>query len=217
MLTKVFYHICPMNHAYQVVVEHIMAMHYSGLYDVVEGIYCCLGGGNPDVAASIKKFLHTAGKKIHILRDEPNDTSYERLTLLEMHEHVADSDCILYIHSKGVSVGTENPESSERKSDWNRVLSYFLIKYHAICVNVLCAGFDLIGPNYDKRGIYPLHFSGNMWWVRGSYYKSLPKQIGPGYLDPEFYVCQNNPTVFGMHNTHEDHHANTYKLERYVD
>jgi hypothetical protein len=215
MTIKVFYHICPIQHALTVVKEHMLALHYSGLYDAAQGVYCFLAGGTEEVATEVRRFLQTSGAKVHIMEDTRRDISYERLTLLAMHDMVEPKDVVLYLHSKGVTGRT--PEEVERKTDWNRVLSYHAIKQFRTCVDAIRAGYDLAGPNYDDRGIYPLHFSGNIWWASGTYYKTLPRFIGEGYLDPEFYVCQNKPHVFIQHRTWEDHHANTYKMNRYVD
>jgi hypothetical protein len=215
MAIKVFYHICPMNHALVVVKEHVMAIHYSGLYEAAECIYCVLGGGSAIVAKDVVLFLGAAGKKFKIIKVELMDTSFERLTLLSMHEYVGPQDAILYLHSKGVT--RTLPEDVERIEDWTRVLSYHCIKYHRECVFALMNGYDAAGPNYDTRGIYPLHFSGNMWWVRGDYFLKLPRFIAEGYLDPEFYVGQLKPKVFALHSTYEDHHKNMYGMYRYVD
>jgi len=56
-----------------------------------------------------------------------------------------------------------------------------------------------VGVGYTTKMIGP-HFSGNFWWTKGSYFKTLPKDaegnlnIGNGYLDPENFVFKGeNP------------------------
>ena len=216
MAIKIFYHISPSNHALEVVKEHIMAFHYSGLYTKADQILCFLSGGNDGATAkAIAEFLLTAGKKIKIVACDIEDTSYERFTLLRMHDFLENSDIALYMHSKGVT-HTSEPKR-ERTEDWTRILAYHLIRYHERCIGLLQQGYDIVGPGHSPADCNPEHFSGNMWWVRGDYYKRLPRSIGPRYYDPEFYVCQIRPKTYCIFKTGINHYMCTYKMDNYVD
>ena len=35
------------------------------------------------------------------------------------------------------------------------------------------------------------HYHGNFWWSKSSYIKTLPRNIGPDYLDPEAWLLKN--------------------------
>lgn len=211
MAVKVFYHICAINNALEVVKTHVMMIHFSGLYEEADAIYCCICGEEP-LIREIYDFLSTAGRKIVIHKVAPGDTSYERLTLLAMHDLISHDDYVLYIHSKNVRYKNECVE------DWSRMLSYFVIKHHRHCMDTLQKGYDAVGCNYHNGGgSYPYHFSGNFWWTRGSYYLSLPKHIGSNYCDPEFYVCQNKPRVHCLYRSDVGHHTTPWKLCKYVD
>lgn len=211
MATKVFYHICAINNALDVVKTHVMMIHFSGLYEDATAIYCCICGEEP-LIHEIVSFLSTAGKKFIIHKVAPGDTSYERLTLTAIHDLITPIDYILYIHSKNVRYKNDCVE------DWSRMLSYFVIKHHDICKNILRQGYDAVGCNYHNGdGRYPYHFSGNFWWTRGSYFLTLPRYIGPDYYDPEFYICQNNPRVHCIYMSNVGHHSTPWKLCKYVD
>lgn len=211
MATKVFYHICAINNALDVVKTHVMMIHISGLYDEAAAIYCCICGEEP-LISEITQFLSTAGKKFVIHKVAPGDTSYERLTLLAMHDLISPIDYVLYIHSKNVTYKNDCVE------DWSRMLSYFVIKYHDTCKMILRSGYDAVGCNYHNGGgRYPYHFSGNFWWTRGSYFLSLPRNIGPNYYDPEFYLCQKNPRVHCIYSSDKNHHSTPWKMCNYVD
>lgn len=215
MAIKVFYHICAINHVMNVVKSHVMMMHMSGLYDVAQTIYCCISGV-PKLIGEVQDFLLRAGKKFVIHNIVPYDTSYERLTLYAMHDLLQPTDYALYLHSKGVS--RLYPEQQENVEDWVRLLSYHVIKFHTKCVDLLKNGFDVVGCNYHNGGgAYPWHFSGNFWWVRGDYYLSLPKYIGPMYCDPEFYVCSGGAKGYSLIDSNVDHHITPFKMELYVD
>ena len=95
------------------------------------------------------------------------------------------------MHSKGVT----KPEDPG-VYDWRNYLDYFTIYKARDCIELLDK-YDVVGANFvdiPESGKY--HFSGNYWWTRGSYYLTLPREIGIAYTDPEFYVCGSSPKVY---------------------
>jgi len=44
MTIKVFFHICCINNALTIVRDMVRSIHFSGLYDDAEGIYCYIAG-----------------------------------------------------------------------------------------------------------------------------------------------------------------------------
>jgi hypothetical protein len=215
MGVKVFYHICALNHVMDIIERQVMMMHVSGLYDACEAIYCCISG-DPVLIERVKEYIGSVGNKFIIYVVAPHDTTYERLTLYAMHKLLMPEDFALYIHSKGIT--KTDPTCKDKIEDWVRMLTYHVTKYHKRCVELLQTGYDAVGCNYHNgNGMYPWHFSGNFWWVRGDYYLSLPKRIGPNYGDPEFYVCSGGAKGFSLHNSGVDHHRTHWKMSNYVD
>lgn len=214
MAIKVFFHICAIGHVLDIIQHIINAIHFSGLYDAIDaGIHCCLSG-NAELCADVRKLLQESGQKFVIAVEAPGDTTYERLTLHYMRETITPSDKALYIHSKSV---TRTGQEFQRMQAWTRMMMYHLIKRHRECLAYLDTN-DAIGCNlHNCGGNSPYHFSGNFFWVRGDYFRSLPNAIGPNYNDPEFYVCQNHPRAVSMYDSNINHYEEDFPYIKYID
>ena len=62
----------------------------------------------------------------------------------------------------------------------------------------------------------PKHFSGNFWWAKTQYVSKLPslieKTVNVNPNDAEFWLCQNNPSVYELHNSKINHYIDIYPL-----
>jgi hypothetical protein len=218
MSIKVFFHICAITRAEEVVNRMINQIYFSGLYDEAYSIYCYISGDN-EIIIKIKNILCVAGSKFTIVKCVPNDTSYERLTLEDIHNHIDKTDKILYIHSKGVSYQYKYI-FHEGIDDWTNSMMYFLVRHYRKCIEKL-ENYDTVGTNY-LSGSYPSHWSGNFWWVRGDYFLTLPHIIGPNYHDPELqFLFLNNPSYYEIHNKNKfydiDCYYHRYEPFKYID
>lgn len=212
MAIKIFFHICAITCAEKIVHEMVQTIIFSGLYNEVEKIYCYLSG-EQDMIHRIVVYLMEQGTKFVVMKIAPNDTSYERITLEDIHNHVGPEDKILYIHSKGVTKHRALPPQSLRVQDWRNMMLYFLVRHFRTCLEKL-ENHDTIGVNYHS---YSPHWSGNFWWVRGNYFLTLPTKIGPAYSDSELqFLFLNKPIFYEMYNSgnknlyDERHNPNTY-------
>ena len=188
----VMYHIFCNQHTKQIVKEQIAAIQLSGLYKRVDKIYCFLVGAKSHID-SVESLLKDAGNKYEIKATGPEDTSYERFTLLKIHDLIHPDDKFLYLHSKGVT----RPEE-DIIYWWVLYMSQLLmcnVEQHLKDLDQ----FDILGPGYvenvpgkNEKMVGP-HFSGNFWWSTGKYYKTLPKTIGTHYNDPELYIFSGSP------------------------
>ena len=185
-----------------IVKEQLLAFHISELYDTVDAIYCFLAG-DPTIMSQIKEFLQKGGKKIIIQAEGPNDTSQERFTLLKIHSLVKDGDKFMYLHSKGVTRG-----QNEAIYWWRLYIQRFCMKNIPNILSQLDT-HDVAGPSY-LADPYPPHFSGNFWWSTGKYYKSLPVEIGPEYMDPETYILTKQPKMYKID------HMNQHILDKVI-
>ena len=189
----VFYHIYCNKNTEAVVKDQAFRIVFSGLYKRVTAIKCFLVG-QPDIIPKIKTVLQNIGKKFEITKEGPNDTSYERFTLLDIPNHIQPHDKFLYIHSKGVSeishFSGKTPEY-ENIFWWRTWMEYYLIGQFEKCLEELNS-HDIVGVNYLAKLIGP-HFSGNFWWSTGAYYLRLGKSIGPMYYEPEKYIFSGKP------------------------
>lgn len=157
--------------------------------------------------------LANSGNKFQIIKHQPNDSSYERLTLESLRSFAKADDFILYVHSKGVKY--TDTQWLQLVGDWRRYMSYHTIKDWRKCVQFLENGSEVVGANFQTEP--ERHFSGNFWWARGDYIRTLPEKIGNQELDPEMYICQAAKTVTSLSNSNVNHYRSLYPLSRYVD
>ena len=190
--TLVFYHIYCNKNAYDVVKNQIVNIIFSGLYDRVDAINCFLVG-DPQYIHKLEELIRGSGEKFKVVAKGPHDKTYERFTLLKIHNHIGPTDKFLYMHSKGVSKDNHD----DNIFWWKTYMEYFLMVKAEECIRLLDT-YDTVGVKWDHNSHYdgyivPDHYSGNFWWTTGSYFSKLPQTIGPRYTDPESYISLMKP------------------------
>jgi len=187
--TYVFYHIYCNKHTMPVVLDQVTKIIYSGLYEHVHSVKCFLSGEEEHIER-IKELLRQHGSKFKVEKVGKGDTTFERFTLYEIPKYITPEDQFLYIHSKGVS---DRHAATDNVYWWRSWMEYNLIYRFRACLEAL-ETHNLVGVGYTTKMIGP-HYSGNFWWTKGSYYMTLPKEIGSGYTDPENYIFKGkDPT-----------------------
>ena len=215
---KIVYHMTATGHYQAIVQQHFSRVIFSGLYDVVQGIYCFILGQSEAELATAMTFLQRFGSKIIIAGTSTNTTLYERFTLLGIREYLLPDDMFLYMHSKGL----RHELFQLNMFDWSFYMMYFLIKQYPVCLRLLHSGdFDLCGVDFHT---FPEpHFSGNFWWASAKYYLTLPSSIAYNdsdpflYLAPEMYVGSGGPRVAKLWEANSNFHDNEYPPIRFVD
>jgi len=221
MSTYIFYHICCTDSAFGIVNDQITKIIYSGLYDKVTKIYCCLVGVNPYILHDISCILEQHGNKFAILAYGQNDTTYERFTLTKIKELVQPADKILYLHTKGVTHTESVPRLSV--ASWRNMMEYFLIGRYEQCLADLdthdAVGIMWHGTHQPQfKGVNYMHFSGNFWWTTGAYFRSLPEKIGDEYWDPEMYIGKGNPKIKCYYDPPGfNPYRDTVQMRKYID
>ena len=99
---------------------------------------------------------------------EDNKNHLEGTTLLKLYDECSSYDNVGYIHSKGI---TSLSKSSNR---WRKVLEYGVIEKWKDNIDALSKGYDVSGIFWKKSNFY---FSGNFWWSKSSYIKTLPRPV----------------------------------------
>jgi hypothetical protein len=205
----IFYHIYCNQYTLEVIKDQINKIIFSGLYDSCNNIYCFLTG-EENYINICNDYIKGCGNKFSIEDIGINDKSYERFTLLKIKKYINKNDKFLYIHSKGITKGND-----QYVTDWRNAMEYFLIYKYKDCLKEL-DDHDTVGINYIPN----IHYSGNFWWTKGSYYLKLPNKIDDSYLSPENYLCTKNPKYRNLHSTKLEglgHYKNLYPLKNYVD
>jgi len=99
---------------------------------------------------------------------QDNREHYEGTTLLKLYDECSDYDNVGYIHSKGIT------SLSKQVNRWRKVLEYGVIEKWRNNIQALNNGYDVSGICWD---VYGDHFSGNFWWGKSSYIKTLPRPV----------------------------------------
>jgi hypothetical protein len=123
---------------------------------------------------------------------------------------------ILYLHTKGIL----HDDNNKCINDWIDMMVYFLINNYETCISKLHNGFQVVGCNHNLWNARP-HFSGNFWWASSNYLKNIPLLKSDdsnnfnNRWDAEFWIYQNKPKIFEMHNSRTCHYTNEYPMQRY--
>lgn len=196
-MIKIFFHVYAGNDMiFEIINDMITRIHFSQLYNTCDIIYVFISG-NKNLIFQISYIIKNAGKKFKIVCESPDDKSYERLTLENIHKYIDENDKCLYIMTKGISSwANRNPIFKKCLYEWVYFMTYFLISKHMECIEKL-NNYDTVGTVYRTEP--KPHWSGNMWWATGKHILNLPKKIGINYYDTELnFIFLNNPSFYEM-------------------
>ncbi len=137
-----------------------------------------------------------------------NVTEFEYPTLNKLYEHAINEDAyFLYIHTKGAA----NP--CQFSDDWRNYMEYFTIENWQKCVDML-EKFDSVGVNFQYEPYK--HYSGNYWWSKSSYLKTLekPKKTSNRF-EHEAWIASGNINPCSLHNSNINHYYQPYPKSKY--
>ena len=184
-----FMHVCMINDWYDIVSEQIQIMKDSGLYDYSRVI-------NVGALGSIenKEILEKLIAKNTIMRlatYSENLNEYEFHTLRFLQDICKTGDfCGFYIHTKGVSW-----PGHEGGKYWRDYMNHYILQEWKKDLEMMEMGYDLCGVKLiNKR--WPLHYSGNFFWFKSEYVKTLVPVNNMNLKDrfnAEMWVCSNQP------------------------
>jgi hypothetical protein len=198
----VYIHVCCINNWKEIFEKLLLDIKLSGLHDKVKKIKCNILTTNKN---DLQMFY---SDKIEIIGISDNINSYEQSTIHLLYEHAMIEDFdVLYIHTKGVKHNNLNPNVT----DWVNYLSYFNIYQHATCISSLNE-YDAVGVNLINN---PIHFSGNFWWSKSSYIKTLKKCEYICYNSPEYWITSSNGHYLSLWNSNINHYHTCYKPNQY--
>ena len=199
----IYIHICVKNNWFTVLTNLIMNIKKSGLYEIIDKIRCFVLGTLDEIPESLND------KKIIIVKKDPRYHLYERFTLNNLYDDCLKEDFyVLYLHTKGIT-----KEKSLPVKDWVEYLIHFNMYRHKEIINLLkecnCVGVNLQeGP----------HYSGNFWWSKSSHIINLKREIGNGYIDPEFWVTskKHDCKYASLYLSNINHYRTRYPREEYI-
>lgn len=203
-----FIHAATFNDWERLLFDQLGKIKGSGLIDVTEAVSVSLVGAHC-------QRLGCLGENIHVVYRSENPREYEFPTLSLVQGICNRADCLVwYIHSKGV---TQTGEVKARVEDWRLYMEHFVIEKHALCIESL-RDHDVCGVNWSL--LPKPHFSGNFWWARSDYIKTLPKIIDLNWANrvtPELWIGMN-PAVKAksLFESGVDHYQQRYEPCHYV-
>lgn len=219
----IFYHVYCYDEWEEIVCEQLIRLKTSNVYDACLAMFVRIIGIDSDVIKC--KRLMKEFKKIHYIGDSSiNDC--EVTTLKTIHTFAQEvvpfrtgvDLNVLYFHTKGVYSSRENDLIASRMRDWRHLMEYFVIdKWHE-CVAHIESGCDVVGVNWRKQNLFgPIvgHFSGNFWWASMKYLYNLPEINESDRAYHEFWIGQNQPNAYCMHESGVDHYHENYPPEKY--
>ena len=204
----IYFHICCINNWVDIVSNLLFKIKNSGLYKIITEIRCVILGDY----LSYKELFDD--NKIKVIYSSLNINEYENITLntlLQNSKDSLDDFYVLYIHSKGIK--HYNLKTELNVYSWVEYLSYFNIYMYKKCINLL-SKYNTIGVNLSLHKNI-LHYSGNFWWSKSSYIKTLNPIKNKLYLTPEFWITKNNDNAFSLYNSNVNHYNINYKFTEY--
>ena len=135
-------------------------------------VFCCISGPMHD---EISEFV-AAYSWLKVLSGAPDGAEYEGLTLAQLHEFCLKAPglrAVAYLHTKGIRhLGTAPPTMFKAVNGWRHMLEWAVIDCWRDSILQLGQA-DVSGVNY-RLTPWP-HFSGNFWWARPAYVRSLSR------------------------------------------
>lgn len=183
-----FWHICTINHYYEIISEQLDLLFKSDLYEKSEAIFVgVLGDEIQKVEELFKPY-----PKIKILSHSKELKNFEFLTLKILREKSKTEKPFYgyYFHTKGVSY-----PGNVGGNHWRNYMNHYLITKWQDNVAKLDEGFETCGVKYIDKG-FPPHYSGNFFWFKSEYAKNLAALSKVNNKDryaAEMWLCSNNP------------------------
>jgi hypothetical protein len=223
MKPLVFYHLYIKDQLFTLWIdEQLNILKSSGLANNAI-IYICITTP-AKLKDTVEAYISQFSSFINILdirsTDEP--TIYEGSTLKYLYKYSFSHDApILYFHSKGSSLIMKDKKHFPNRKiyDWRNLMQYFCIVKYRDCLNLLGEN-DVVGVNW--RYFPHLHFSGNFWWARSEYIRTLPDPLDLENFvrfdrySMEFWLGFGSPTHHCLHNSGIDHWRKEYPSNLYV-
>lgn len=210
---KIYYHIADLWGWQELVDQKIELMRATGLWGAAAEIHLLLHYSTEPFQRWVTQFADDPRVKIKYFENScrPLGESYSNRYIWEDCWNSNEDFNLFRFHTKGLYQRTfpHWPVAEQ----WNQYYDYWNIERWENCVSAISGDYDAAGVNWHL----PSHFSGNIWWAKSRYVKTLPllplphlvncqKNIKYAYSnrhDAELWVGLSNPIVKEFH--HYEH------------
>lgn len=190
MKNVIYFHICCINNWKEIVMDIFSQIYASGLYDAVDEIRCVMLGPITNLEIMERRIPFLKDPKVRVIHISKSLKMREVFTINCIWNDAQNEDFnVLYLHSKGV---THNGTNSNVK-DWVQLLLHFNVHRYDECLEQLKT-CDTVGINLRRTP--EIHYSGNFWWSKSSYIKTLNRCIDNSYNAPEFWITDSDKGRF---------------------
>lgn len=201
----IFYHTYLVGNFKLLMHEQLLKVFSSGLYDRCEKFYIGISAHDDTNVAWVLNLIKDYKKIIPLVYEE-NHAEKSTLRYLA-HEAEIDDFYVLYFMTKNVLTNTKSsPQQVINNEMWRVSMEYHVIDGWRECVRALDEGNDTTGINFvpfSHVGQHP-HFSGNFWWAKSEYIKTLDHNYlydtellgGCNALLAEFWIGSNPNAKF---------------------
>lgn len=170
---------------------------------------------------NILKKIYSFKKLNPIIRDvRSKGHEYTTLDLIDFDKTTFDdSDSILYFHTKGAS--KQNDDKYDNIKSWRELMNYFNIERVKNVFKLFeKTDFNTYGVLFGKAGSWLL-YSGNFFWIKGSYAKSLEldnvKKNSRYSAEHSFVQLGKDWKPYSVYNREgENHYEINFKREDYA-
>jgi hypothetical protein len=219
-MVRVYYHIYAVDGVESIIDEQLSLIESHFKFPFILNIGISIPTENIPTSKVLDK-IYSFRKLNPTIRDiRYKGHEYITLELIELDKiNFDDSDCILYIHTKGAShIGFEKYENV---SSWRGLMNYYNIEQHKNVFKLFDnTEFNTYGVLFGKAGAWIL-YSGNFFWMKGKYAKTLNaqnvKRSSRYSAEHSFIQLGENWQPYSPYNREgEDHYNINFKREDYA-
>ncbi len=187
-----FYHVLLVNHWREIVAEQVNEMVASGLYDAATEFE--VGALGPAAEVEALRDVLAATPKLRVVFHDENPNLYEHATLGRLIAAARQGEFYaVYAHTKGVT------HRGDSHAGWRREMNRHIFAHWRANVAQLAAGCDTSGGRlYRANGCWPRHYSGNFWWARAAYIRTL-RELHPAHRhDAEMWLLSGRARIHDL-------------------
>jgi hypothetical protein len=158
-MVHIYYHIYAVDGVESIIDEQLSLIEKHFNFPYILNVGISIGQDNKCITNILSKFDN--------VRDvRANASEFVTLDLIEKDkDKFGDSDYILYLHTKGAS-----KQDNKNVITWRHLMNYFNIeKVKNVFKLFEKTNYNTYGVNYITLN----HYSGNFWWMRSDYAKTI--------------------------------------------
>ena len=203
-----FYHVGLVNNWRDVVADQLATLVNCGVLDVARSLTISYHQSNASLrdVAELKRIVlaHTGGvaAEVRLVPSSVNSAPWEAAAIELVAGHCSSADpgierLVFYMHTKGVTWYRPNwlvhfgrYRNYAPVLYWRKYLEYFIIQHPHWCLAALAGGAGTCGVDLHTCGVPP-HYSGNFWFARCDYVRTLPSSVQSDKYDTtEMWIGQ---------------------------